>query len=135
MHIYKAAAADIGPPGQALVINSLRVTGGSWNREATTACAFTELLPLISAPHGKKTLHHSRVHTDLAPGTSPFIGFEKKKHVIGCILVIHGPAVCPSPRRRSRAGETDCTSPPPSSDCRAQGPITTGWTKFSTKLY
>ena len=79
MHIYKAAAADIGPSGQALVINSLRVTGGSWNREAITAYAFTELLPLISAPHGKKTLYHSRVHTDLALGTSPFIGFEKKK--------------------------------------------------------
>ena len=124
MHIYKAAAADIGPPGQALVINinSLRVTGGSWNREATTACAFTELLPLISAPHGKKTHHHSRVHTDLAPGTSPFIGFEKKKHVIGCILVIHGPAVCPLPsqavpRRRNRlhqpAAQQRLSSPRP----------------------
>ena len=104
MHIYKAAATDIGPPGQALVINSLRVTGGSWNREATTACAFTELLPLISAPHGTKTLHHSRVHTDLAPGTSPFIGFEKKNMSLAASLLSTVPPYVPSPRRRSRAG-------------------------------
>ena len=118
MHIYKAAAADIGPSGQALVINSLRVTGGSWSREAITACAFTELLPLISAPHGKKTLYHSRVHTDLALGTSPFIGFEKNMSLAASLLSTV-PSYVPSPRRRSRGGETDCTSPPPSSDCRA----------------
>ena len=122
MHIYKAAAADVGPSGQALVINSLRVTGGSWNREAITACAFMELLPLISVPHGKKTRYHSRVHTDLALGTSSFIGFEKrrKKNMsLAASLLSTVPPYVPSPRRRSRAGETDGTSPPPSSDCGA----------------